>query len=143
MAKSISAQDVASHSNSDDCWIVINGKVYDLTSFASSHPGGAAVIHKWAGNDGSGEYNMYHAADLIEKTLSSAEKLGDFDESSVTQSWVDAQKARATPNNVQKEGKPALSTLINLNDFEDAFAKHTNSKALVYVSDAANGNTPG
>lgn len=141
MAKSITARDVASHDSPEDCWIVVNGKVYNLTSFASSHPGGVGVIHKWAGKDGSKEYNMYHAADLIEKTLSSTQKLGEFDQSSVTQSWIDAQKAQSSsPSNRQQQGRPALSTLINLNDFEDAFEKHTNSKALVYVSDAANGN---
>lgn len=142
MAKSISAQEVTSHNKPDDCWIVVNGKVYNVTSFASSHPGGVAVIHKWAGKDGSEEYNMFHAAELIEKTLSSTDKLGDFDQSSVTQSWIDSQKARATPKSGRQEGKPALSTLINLNDFEEAFAKHSNPKSLVYVSDAANGRTP-
>jgi cytochrome b involved in lipid metabolism len=28
------------HAKPDDCWIVVNGKVYDLTTFAPNHPGG-------------------------------------------------------------------------------------------------------
>jgi L-lactate dehydrogenase (cytochrome) len=41
MASKISAVEVAKHSSLDDCWIVVNGKVYDLTKFAPNHPGGA------------------------------------------------------------------------------------------------------
>lgn len=40
MSRKISAQEVAKHCNIDDCWIVVNGKVYDLTKFAPNHPGG-------------------------------------------------------------------------------------------------------
>lgn len=39
MAK-VSLADVVKHSNADDCWVVVNGRVYDLTTFALSHPGG-------------------------------------------------------------------------------------------------------
>jgi cytochrome b involved in lipid metabolism len=37
----ISTAEVAKHATPEDCWIVVNGKVYDLTRFAPSHPGGA------------------------------------------------------------------------------------------------------
>ena len=37
----IAVSEVAQHNKSDDCWMVVNGKVYDLTSFAPKHPGGA------------------------------------------------------------------------------------------------------
>lgn len=37
----ISASEVAKHATPDDCWILVNGKVYDLTKFAPNHPGGA------------------------------------------------------------------------------------------------------
>ena len=40
MSRKISAQEVAKHCNIGDCWIVVNGKVYDLTKFAPNHPGG-------------------------------------------------------------------------------------------------------
>ena len=36
--------EVVQHNSQEDCWIVIDGKVYDVTSFVSSHPGGKAIV---------------------------------------------------------------------------------------------------
>ena len=36
----ISVAELDKHAKPDDCWIVVNGKVYDLTTFAPNHPGG-------------------------------------------------------------------------------------------------------
>jgi len=36
----ISVAEIDKHARPDDCWIVVNGKVYDLTTFAPEHPGG-------------------------------------------------------------------------------------------------------
>jgi cytochrome b involved in lipid metabolism len=36
----ISVSEIDKHATADDCWIVVNGKVYDLTTFAPEHPGG-------------------------------------------------------------------------------------------------------
>ncbi len=40
----ITAEEVASHDSRDDCWTVINGKVYNITGFISSHPGGDEIL---------------------------------------------------------------------------------------------------
>jgi cytochrome b involved in lipid metabolism len=32
------------HNTANDCWIRINGKVYDVTGFLTEHPGGAETI---------------------------------------------------------------------------------------------------
>jgi len=49
---SFSISDVAKHNNENDCWIVIDGKVYDVTSYIESHPGGRAMAN-FCGQDGS------------------------------------------------------------------------------------------
>ncbi len=41
--KEYSLADVALHSVKGDCWMVISGKVYDLST-SNSHPGGAAIL---------------------------------------------------------------------------------------------------
>lgn len=40
------------HKKKDDCWMVLNGVVYDFTEYAERHPGGA-IIFDAAGKDGT------------------------------------------------------------------------------------------
>lgn len=51
---------VASHNSAASCYSAINGSVYDLTSFVSRHPGGAAAIKSLCGVDGTAAYNNQH-----------------------------------------------------------------------------------
>lgn len=44
-------EDVGNHASSSSCWVVRNGKVYDVTSFLADHPGGEDFILKYAGKD--------------------------------------------------------------------------------------------
>jgi len=41
------------HNNKDDCWIVINNNVYNVTSYLSLHPGGSTTIIPFCGNNAS------------------------------------------------------------------------------------------
>ena len=95
------------------------------------------MVYKYAGKDGTKTYNMYHAKNLIENELMDEDKKGTFDESTVTDTWIDAQKeeadAEADPNE-----KPPLSALINLDDFEKAFEKTGQKKAIAYIAGASN-----
>ncbi len=54
---------VATHDSASSCWTAINGKVYDLTSWISKHPGGRAAILSLCGRDGSAAYNDQHAGE--------------------------------------------------------------------------------
>ena len=95
------------------------------------------MVYKYAGKDGSQTYNEFHASDLIEKELSAAEKKGDLDESTITETWLSAQEKETVSQPAPNE-KPPLSTLINLDDFERAFEKTGSQKSLAYISGASN-----
>jgi cytochrome b involved in lipid metabolism len=45
------ADEVARHRNTNDLWVTMNGKVYDLTPFVKQHPGGEEVLLDVAGED--------------------------------------------------------------------------------------------
>lgn len=47
--KMLDGAEVAKHSTKESCWIVIDSKVYDVTSFLYSHPGGAAILLRQGG----------------------------------------------------------------------------------------------
>jgi cytochrome b involved in lipid metabolism len=47
---SFTASEVANHNSASDCWLILDNKVYDVTNFIPSHPGGKAIL-KWCGKD--------------------------------------------------------------------------------------------
>lgn len=57
--RQINMEEVALHNKANDCWIVINSKVYDITGYIQFHPGGKIIL-KGAGKDGTALYQKYH-----------------------------------------------------------------------------------
>jgi cytochrome b involved in lipid metabolism len=53
---------VAKHHKEDDLWVIIRNKVYDLTSFQASHPGGSWVLLQVAGKDATSVFEKQHSA---------------------------------------------------------------------------------
>lgn len=63
-------EDIEPHSTENDCWIVVNGRVYDATSVLSWHPGGKQAILPHAGRvhmETTDEYESIHDAYAHEK----------------------------------------------------------------------------
>ncbi|KAI9025731.1 hypothetical protein DFJ74DRAFT_48693 [Hyaloraphidium curvatum] len=58
--KEMSWDEVKKHAKRDDMWIVIDGVVYDVTDFASKHPGGTAPLASHAGQDVSFIFASIH-----------------------------------------------------------------------------------
>merc|ERR1712232_1480672 len=58
---------VAKHNTAKDCWVILDGKVLDVTNFLKDHPGGELAIVTFAGKDATEEFNMIHPPDVIGK----------------------------------------------------------------------------
>jgi cytochrome b involved in lipid metabolism len=43
--KTFTMEQVAKHTAEDDCWIVIDGQVLDISKFLTSHPGGVSPFY--------------------------------------------------------------------------------------------------
>ncbi len=66
--------EIAEHNTETDCWLLIDGKVYDTTDYIISHPGGTAML-QGCGTDatklfrtrpmGSGTPHSDNAKDLL------------------------------------------------------------------------------
>lgn len=61
-----SVEEVSTHATPDDCWLIVNARVYDVTDYLRLHPGGQRTITKWCGKesttafvteDGRGEHS--------------------------------------------------------------------------------------
>ncbi len=44
------------HSDPESCWIVVNGRVLDVTSYLGHHPGGRDVLTRYAGRDATAAF---------------------------------------------------------------------------------------
>ncbi|XP_019057801.1 PREDICTED: cytochrome b5 [Tarenaya hassleriana] len=56
LTKLYSMDEAAKHNKQDDCWLVIDGKVYDVTSYMEEHPGGDDVLVAATGKDATDDF---------------------------------------------------------------------------------------
>jgi len=73
-----SLTEVAGHSSSSDCWSVVGGSVYDLSSWVSRHPGGAKAIISMCGRDSSDSFNNQHGSSKKAKAALILLKIGEL-----------------------------------------------------------------
>ena len=60
------AAEVSKHNSADDCWIIVDGKVYDVTSYILDHPGGDSILNN-AGSDSTvGVHGPQHPVSMWE-----------------------------------------------------------------------------
>uniref|UniRef100_T1ITN5 Cytochrome b5 heme-binding domain-containing protein n=1 Tax=Strigamia maritima TaxID=126957 RepID=T1ITN5_STRMM len=52
LMRSARAEEVGRHKTKDDAWMIINKKVYNITDYVTTHPGGDAIL-RFAGKDGT------------------------------------------------------------------------------------------
>lgn len=73
---SYTTAEVAAHSSATSCWTIVNGNVYDVTSWISKHPGGAGAIKGMCGVDASDDFNEQHGGDGGPERVLSGYKIG-------------------------------------------------------------------
>lgn len=56
-AQSYTAADVAKHTTKSDCWMIIGGKVYDLTNYLPQHPAPLELMLGLCGKDATDAWN--------------------------------------------------------------------------------------
>ncbi|XP_065006601.1 cytochrome b5-like [Musa acuminata AAA Group] len=56
MGKFYTLAEVLTHNSPKDCWLIINGKVFDVTKFLEDHPGGEEVLLASIGKDASDDF---------------------------------------------------------------------------------------
>jgi L-lactate dehydrogenase (cytochrome) len=130
----IPREEVAKHNTREDCWCVINGQVFDLTGFLDEHPGGAGIIMKYAGKDGSKAFNPIHPRDIV-KTLPGSKKLGAAFPAEAPKE--EAKPAAVEAAEVDEDEIPDISQMINVWDFEGIAKKKVTPEAWAYLMSGA------
>nr|XP_043615421.1 cytochrome b5-like [Erigeron canadensis] len=80
--KSLVFDDVSKHNKMDDCWIIISGKVYNVTPFMEDHPGGGEVMRKATGKDATIDYTDVGHSDKAGEMMKKY-YVGDIDQSTI------------------------------------------------------------
>jgi len=72
--------DVALHATQASCWSAVNGKVYNLTSFITKHPGGEKRILNMCGKDASAAFSNQHEGEPKPERMLASYYLGELSE---------------------------------------------------------------
>lgn len=60
-APALTRSEVAKHASQDDCYLIINSKVYNVSSYFGSHPGGNGRILEYCGKEATGVFASIHS----------------------------------------------------------------------------------
>eukprot|EP01104_Vermistella_antarctica_P004131 TRINITY_DN14641_c0_g1_i1.p1 TRINITY_DN14641_c0_g1~~TRINITY_DN14641_c0_g1_i1.p1 ORF type:complete len:518 (-),score=96.12 TRINITY_DN14641_c0_g1_i1:3-1424(-) len=126
----INFAEVQQHNTRDDCWVVIHGKVFDITSFLPHHPGGAAIILRYGGKDATPGFEMIHPEDMLQQ-LPPDLYLGDVDPSTLERE-VEEEEDRT-----DKYTPPPMHTMLNIHDFEAVAQKMMSKEGWDYYCSGA------
>nr|GMD25166.1 cytochrome B5 [Ipomoea batatas] len=73
---------VSQHNNANDCWLIIDGKVYDVTKFLEDHPGGDEVLLSSTGKDATDDFeDVGHSSSA--RAMMDEYYVGDIDSSTI------------------------------------------------------------
>ncbi|KDQ20635.1 hypothetical protein BOTBODRAFT_169366 [Botryobasidium botryosum FD-172 SS1] len=134
--KFISYQEVQKHNKPGDCWIIVKGKVYDVTDFLKSHPGGLGVILANSGQDATAVYERFHTTTFLQTILKPENHLGPVDpESMPEKTLVKTDEERRIEE--ARKNMPPLGAMVNLNDIEESAKKVLSSTAWGYYASSS------
>ncbi|CAN6245335.1 unnamed protein product [Urochloa humidicola] len=110
--KVYSFEEVAKHSDRKDCWLVIAGKVYDVTAFMEEHPGGDEVLLACTGKDATADFeDIGHSDDA--KEMMPQYLIGEIDAASIPAKHTYAYSNDASSTKASK-GAGAWATLMQV-----------------------------
>eukprot|EP00250_Pteridium_aquilinum_P002083 c12286_g1_i1 orf=621-1028(-) len=90
---------VSEHNHSKDCWLIISGKVYDVTRFLDEHPGGDEVLLSATGKDATNDFeDVGHSTSA--KAMMEEYYIGEIDPSTIPerQTYVPPKQAAYNPD---------------------------------------------
>ncbi|KAL6237960.1 hypothetical protein BDW75DRAFT_237834 [Aspergillus navahoensis] len=117
--------DIQNHRSESDCWIAIHGKVYDVTKFLASHPGGKAIILQHAGTDATTAFAGVHPAEILDEYLGRDQILGDLEPA--TQNSPASAELKAVE-------APPMATILSIAEMESLAMERLSAKAISYYA---------
>ncbi|GAA0183080.1 hypothetical protein Leryth_019346 [Lithospermum erythrorhizon] len=90
-------EEVVKHNKHNDCWLIMDGKVYDVSSYMDDHPGGDEVLLSTTGKDATNDFEDVGHSDSARKMLVKFH-IGDIDMATVPLKRTHVSSEQATNN---------------------------------------------
>ncbi|XP_073016485.1 cytochrome b5-like [Primulina eburnea] len=123
--KTYTFDEVEKHNKLEDCWLIVHGKVYDVSPFIVEHPGGEEVMLSSTGKDATSDYEDIGHSDYA-KDLMKNYVIGQIDMSTVPvkRQYLPPLSAHESSNNSLFAAK-ILQILVPLFILALAYAQYT------------------
>ncbi|EFX00064.1 mitochondrial fmn-dependent dehydrogenase [Grosmannia clavigera kw1407] len=132
-------EEVQKHVTADDCWVIIDGNVYDVTYFLKSHPGGKQAILLRAGKDVTKLFSQIHPTNAL-ASLRPEACLG-----TVNPDTLPALDAKDEEDEIERQEArnemPPPEDLLLIKDFEEWAERVLSKTAWYYYRSAADEET--
>ncbi|KAI1471113.1 FMN-dependent dehydrogenase-domain-containing protein [Daldinia caldariorum] len=132
--------EVSRHKTEQSCWMVLHGKVYDITSFVPKHPGGRSILLKNAGKDASAAFDSVHPVEILEEYLAPDQVIGTIEsdhaaeDSKAPKSKDDSQLGSKELSSITL---PPLASMLSVAEIESYAMKCLSPKAISYYASAS------
>ncbi|KAJ0164590.1 Cytochrome b2, mitochondrial [Colletotrichum tanaceti] len=139
MNSTLSLSEVRRHQSPGDCWVAIHGKVYDITAFLPSHPGGKSILLRNSGRDATAAFDAVHPVEILAEYLKPNQLIGNL-ESNVENTSLPKEDslpevpAELLPSRCRTEDAPPVSHILSISEMERHALKRLNPKAVSYYA---------
>ncbi|KAH9179655.1 cytochrome b5 [Lactarius sanguifluus] len=99
--KVVSLNELRQHTTKENIWVLLNGKVYDVTKFIDEHPGGDEVILSEAGKDATEAFEDVGHSDEA-RALLPGFLVGEFEKGPNAKVYQSTAAAAAMENAVEQ-----------------------------------------
>lgn len=134
--KLIAYSEVQKHNTRDDCWVIVDGMVYDVTRFLPDHPGGPGIIVAHAGGDATKIFKPIHPPDALQQ-LEEDQVVGPVDPTTVPAPEETGPTEEEERMEREREKMPGAEGMLLVQDFEDWAEKVLSGTAWNYYRSAA------
>ena len=114
----ITKEELALHSDvTNDCWILIDDTVYDVTQYAPTHPGGGEYVTDFCGSNATKDFYINHPQEYLQIYLSSNTRMGVI--STNTNTTTTTTTTGGNKNNNNSNGTTKKNTTTTTNEEKD------------------------
>jgi len=139
-SKGLTLMEVANHNTENDCYLIINNNVYNISSYIISHPGGPTTIISHCGKKVTGIFAAIHsnrAWDLLKKykinTITNDISRNKLSKSPKVLTMISKALKKANPSAEIVNVKPKADYYIAKIIYKDSFYEvHINNNGQIF-----------